>query len=391
MTSTSQTPGSFDFGLSAEQERRAVALHSASIVWDWLSQHVGGPNIFSAYPADLQLQFGAQMAAAGSGLAAYAQALRWPYRLALEGKSDLIKDWYLQSGMTVGTYSVAVYEGADAKWQALEALLDELFELPWLRKITKAEHARQCKKEGVVGLYAHWQPLFPAPRNLDALTRAYHRGLRSFMLTYNRMDNIGVGCTERCDAGLSNFGLDVVRLCNDIGMIVDTSHCGHMTTMDACKFSRRPVNANHTSAKALCDVARAKSDDALKAIADTGGIIGVVTVPFFLSKQRKPTIEVMLDHVEYIAGLVGWRHVSIGTDWPLQAPESVLEQTMRAEFLEHGFRPGDIDVTDRLIGFDDYRDLRNITRGLVKRGFSDEQVQGILGENALRVFGEVCG
>jgi membrane dipeptidase len=385
-------PASFDFGLSAEQERRAQSLHSESLVWDWLSQHVGGPNIFAAYPDDLRSEFRQLMAEAGSGMAAYAQAVRWPYRMALEGKSDLVKDWYFQSGMTVGTYSVPVYEAGDPKWPALEATQAEFFELPWLRKVTKADHARQCKKDGVIGLYAHWQPLSPAPRSIDALTQAYERGLRSFMLTYNRMDNIGVGCTERFDAGLSNYGIDVVKLCNDIGMIVDTSHCGHMTTMDACKFSKRPVNANHTCAKALSGVARAKNDDALKAIADTGGVIGVVTVPFFLTNRtRGATIEVVLDHVEYIAEFVGWRHVSIGTDWPLQAPMDALKQTMSAEFVEHGFKPDEIDVTDRLDGFDDYRDLPNITRGLVKRGFSDEQIKGILGENALRVFGEVCG
>jgi membrane dipeptidase len=293
--------------------------------------------------------------------------------------------------MTIGTYSVPVYETGDPKWLAIEAMFEELFSLPWLRKVTQVEHARQCKQDGVIGLYAHWQPITPAPRSLEAITQAYERGLRSFMLTYNRMDNIGVGCTERFDAGLSNFGIDVVRRCNEIGMIVDTSHCGHLTTMDACRFSKRPVNANHACAKALSGVARAKNDDALKAIADTGGVVGVVTVPFFLAKRRSSTIEVMLDHIEYIAQLVGWRHVSIGTDWPLQAPTDALEQTLHDEFIEHGFKPGEIDVTDRLDGFDDYRDLPNITRGLVKRGFSDEQVKGILGENALRVFGEVCG
>ena len=384
-------PATFDFGLSAEQERRAAALHTASIVWDWLSQHVGGPNIFTAYPANLQAEFRELMASAGSGMVAYGTAIRWPYRLALDGKSDLVKDWYFQSGMTVGTYSVAVYEGADPKWRALEAMMEELFALPWLRKVTRAEHARQCKKDGVIGLYAHWQPITPAPRSLRAITEAYDRGLRSFMLTYNRMDNIGVGCTERFDAGLSNYGIDVVRHCNEIGMIVDTSHCGHMTTMDACRFSKRPVNANHTCAKALSGTTRAKSDDALKAIADTGGVIGVVTVPFFLAKTRKSTIEATIDHIEYIADLVGWRHVSIGTDWPLQAPDDVLRQTLAGEFVEHGFQPGEIDVTDRLTGFDDYRDLGNITRGLVQRGFADDEIRGILGENALRVFGEVCG
>ena len=165
-------PGAFDFGLSADEERRAQTLHAESIVWDWLSQHVGGPNIFDAYPDELQSEFRALMAQAGSGMAAYANAVRWPYRVAIEGKSELVRDWYFQSGMTVGTYSVAVYESGDPKWPAIEAKQEEFFKLPWLRKVTKAEHARQCKKDCVIGLYAHWQPLNPAPRSLDALTQA---------------------------------------------------------------------------------------------------------------------------------------------------------------------------------------------------------------------------
>ena len=144
------------------------------------------------------------------------------------------------------------------------------------------------------------------------------------MLTYNRMDNIGIGCTERVDAGLSMFGIDVVKHCNDLGMIVDVSHCGHLTTMDACRHSKKPVNANHTAARSVYVHARGKSNEALRAIADTGGVIGVVAVPFFLSRADSPTIEHMFDHVDYIAGLVGWQHVAIGTDWPLQAPDCVL-------------------------------------------------------------------
>ena len=212
------------------------------------------------------------------------------------------------------------------------------------------------------------------------------------MLTYNRMDHIGVGCTERVDAGLSMFGLDVVKHCNELGMIVDVSHCGHLTTLDACRHSAKPVTANHTAARSLYPAARAKSNEALRAIADTGGVIGVVAVPFFLSGGTSPSIEHMLDHIDYIADLVGWRHVALGTDWPLQAPDEVLLTTLGTEISNIGFRAADrIDVTQRLVGFDDCRDLPNITRGLVKRGFDDEQIRGILGENALRVFEAVCG
>lgn len=188
------------------------------------------------------------------------------------------------------------------------------------------------------------------------------------------------------------FGVDVVRHCNSIGMIVDVSHCGHLTTLDACRHSQRPVNANHTAAKSIHPHARGKSNEALRAIADTGGVIGVVALPAFLTAERNPTIEHMLDHIDYISEVIGWRHVAIGTDWPLQAPEEIQLAVLSPANKAVGFRDQDrLDVTKRLTGFDDCRDLPNITRGLVKRGYSDEQIRGILGENALRVFEEVCG
>ena len=388
----SGAPGRFEFGLSAAQEERAARLHRDSIVFDWLSQHVGGPAIFEHYPADLRAEFEALMRDAGEGFPAYAKAIYWPYELSLQGRSDLIADWYRASGMSCGTYGVLVHDGKDPSGRAFAEQTARYAKLPWMRYVTTAQEIRQAKHDGVVAFYGHCQPVTPIPRDLKCIDEAYGRGLRSLMLTYNRMDHVGVGCTERVDAGLSMYGVDVVRHCNELGLLVDTSHCGHLTTMDACRHSKQPVNANHTTAKAICDVARGKSDEALKAVAATGGIIGVATVPFFLAKERRPSITVMLDHIDHIANLVGWRHVSLGTDWPLQVPDAVQQAVLGKAYMELGFRPEDrIEVTDRLAGFDDYRDLPNVTRGLVARGYSDEQISGILGGNALRVFEAVCG
>jgi membrane dipeptidase len=297
----------------------------------------------------------------------------------------------MASGLTCGTYGLEVHDGLDASTSRWEQRTLSYAELPWVRYVTSAAEIRDAKRDGVVAFYAHCQPVNPAPRNLKALDRAYEKGLRSFMLTYNRMDNIGTGCTERVDAGVSMFGVDVIKHCNEIGMIIDVSHCGYATTMDACRYSKKPVNANHTCARSVYVHARAKSNEALRAIAGTGGVIGVVAVPAFLSSDRRASIEHMLDHIDYISDLVGWAHVAVGSDWPMQAPDDVLNQTVVPEKKSMGFRDQDnIDATQRLVGFDDSRDLPNITRGLVKRGYTDEQIKGILGENALRVFKEVC-
>src|SRR5438128_10329582 len=100
----------------------------------------------------------------------------------------------------------------------------------------------------------------------------------------------------------------------------------------------------------------------------------------------------MLDHIDHIAQLVGWRHLAIGTDWPMAGPLSVQKRLLPSRFERNGFRgEHNIDVTARLEGYGDPRDLVNITRGLVARGYDDEQVRGILGENFLRVFAAVCG
>jgi membrane dipeptidase len=237
--------------------------------------------------------------------------------------------------------------------------------------------------------------MIPIARNLKTLDNAYERGLRSLMLTYNRMDHVGVGCMERVDGGLSMYGVDLVARCNELGIIVDTSHCGPLTTLDACRHSKKPVSANHTGARNLYDHPRCKSDDVLRAVADTGGIIGIFAVPHFLSPSGDSSIELMLDHIDYVSTLVGVEHVGIGTDWPMQAPDSVLLATFGnpAHIAQFASSPSKYrrDVTQRLIGFEDIRDLPNLTRGLVKRGYSDGEIRSILGENALRVFEANCG
>jgi membrane dipeptidase len=392
MSSNQHQGGGFDFGLSAAQEERAARVHRESIVVDLLSQHVGGSQIFDAYPQSLQSEFRARMAAPGNAWERMTEAEYWPYEMSRRGKSHLIRDWYLESGLTCGTYGIGVHDGHDPLSLKLDVVNEELSSLAWLRCVRTEKEIRQAKRDGVVALYAHWQPVSPLPRSLEAIDVAYTKGLRSLMLTYNRMDNVGVGCTERVDAGLSLFGVEVVEHCNRIGMLVDVSHCGHATTLDACRLSRQPVNANHSAARAVHDHARNKTDEALRAIAGTGGVVGVVTVPAFITSEPHPTIQSTLDHIDHIANLVGWQHVAIGTDWPLQVPQEILLRTFGTVTQAVGFRPQDrLDLTQMLDGFADARDLPNVTRGLVKRGYDDEAIRGILGENALRVFREVWG
>lgn len=183
-----------------------------------------------------------------------------------------------------------------------------------------------------------------------------------------------------------------IGLMNELGIIVDTGHCGRQTTLDACALSKKPVVASHTAARGVFDCDRGKSDEEMRRLADTGGVIGLVTNPQFLGPGRDVDMWTWLDHVDYIVNLVGWQHAAIGTDWPMPLPKSALQKAHARFVEESGWPVSDATIfTNNLVGFDDYRDLPNITRGLVKKGYSDEQIKGILGENFLRVFQEVCG
>lgn len=393
--SATQSPLLFKFGLSEAEEARACELHSTSIVFDMTSRYAGGA-IFAEYPEALKGRLQARLGAIEDKSEILATTIYWPFELSLSGQSDLIRDWLRAGGLTCGTYETTLHVPAGAtdalSWE-WEAKLAQLAQLPWLRIARSAADIRQAKAEDSVAIFVNCQPINFGPRDLHAFDRAHASGLRSFMLTYNRMDHIGVGCTERVDAGLSMYGLEVVERCNALGIIVDLSHCGEQTTLDACKYSQSPVTANHTLARSVHAHARGKSDAALQAIARTGGVIGVVGVPFFLTDAEAASIEHMLDHIDHIVGLVGWEHVALGTDWPWPVPPDVLAATVDADFnAKQGFRPQDrIDRSMQLRGLRDCRDLPNVTRGLVKRGYGDDQIRGILGENALRVFAAVCG
>lgn len=221
----------------------------------------------------------------------------------------------------------------------------------------------------------------------------YQLGVRLMHLTYNRRNFIGDGCAEPANGGLSALGRLLVAKLNETGIIVDVPHSGRQTTLDAAAVSTRPVMASHTGARALTDHIRFKTDEELKAIAGTGGLIGVLTLPSMLGPEAK--LPRLLDHVDYIAKLVGVKHVSIGTDITYQPPwPASLKGYPNARFRSSwwgnwtpenhpfGGRGGDEASAGSLA----WTNWPLYTVGLVMRGYSDEEIEKILGGNFLRVL-----
>jgi membrane dipeptidase len=391
MTSATHTAipsfGTFDFALSREAEARAHALHESSIVIDMLCQGPCGRRAFTATMEDEIKGFISR----ACGIAdAWNFVVELPIRHALAGTDGgTLERCWRDSGVTAGTRERDFTSLRDIL--AGLALAAAQFErLPWFVKATSADDIRAAKQSGKIAGFINSQDTVGFGTDLSLLEQARDLGLRMLQLTYNTANFVGSGCTERHDGGLTHFGVRLVSRANELGVVVDTGHCGPRTTLDACAVTRKPLVASHTSAKALFNVDRAKSDNEIRAVAETGGVVGVYAVPFFLSGDPEPTVESMLDHIDYITDLVGWQHVGIGTDWPLQMSEWALRHIAQPWSAAFGFRPEHrIDCTRSLIGFDDYRDFPNLTRGLVARRYSDDQIRGILGENFLRVLAEV--
>ena len=216
----------------------------------------------------------------------------------------------------------------------------------------------------------------------------FNLGVRMMHLTYNRRNLIGDGCAETANGGLSDFGRQVIKEMNRVGVIPDVAHSGQRTSLEAALCSEKPVVASHAVAGGLSSHYRAKSDEVIQAIKKTNGYVGVCAHSWFL--QGDMTIKAFLDHIEYIARTFGTDHVAIGTDHGLLLAPMTISEKMpegRPIWEQYWTNPGDVDGT---MTMDQYNSIAwtnwpLFTVGLVQRGFSDEEIRKIIGGNVLRV------
>ena len=267
-----------------------------------------------------------------------------------------------------------------AGWNAFIAGNDERL----MRVDSAADFARakRIKKIGVIlGLQNSGH--FRRPDDVDFF---YGQGQRVSQLTYNGRNLIGNGSTERRDDGLSDFGVAIVERMNKVGMAVDVSHCGDRTTMDAFEVSKRPVLITHSNCRALVPGhPRDKADDAIVAMAKSGGVMGITGVRMFVRDREPTTIEHVLDHFDHVAQLVGPEHLGVGSDIDLDGYDDMppeANKQLRAGYKgSYGFREK-IDIE----GLDHPKRMFDLTEGLIRRKYTDAQIEGILGGNFQRVL-----
>jgi len=206
---------------------------------------------------------------------------------------------------------------------------------------------------------------------------------------------LGDGCLEPGNAGLSSFGRAVVARMNELGMLVDLSHCGRRTTTDAISGSTTPVAVTHSGCAALADLPRNKTDEQLKLLADKGGVIGIYTMPF-LRMSGQPMLADFVRHIEHAVQVCGEEHVGVGSDnsiTPLDLTPAFRAE--HADFVRVRRRMGigapgeDENVFNYVPDLNTPRRMEQIADALSARGHTPARIEKILGQNWLRLFGEV--
>ena len=297
---------------------------------------------------------------------------------------------FKRSGITGFHNAYGVGGGADAYaqvlaymagWQGYAGRHPELFAL--VGTAADLDRAKQTGRAAVIMGVQNAQHF----RTAADVRTFYDLGQRCAQLTYNSQNMIGSGSTDRVDGGVSDFGVGIIKAMNDVGMLVDVSHSGDRTTLDAVALSTRPIAYTHSNCRAISGHPRTKTDEAIRALGKKGGVMGITGVRQFVSRTDPTNITHFVDHIDHVVKLVGVEHVGIGSDADLYGYDDMRPDQyakLKGAYKEsYAFRDK-IDVD----GFDHPQKVFDLTEELIRRRYSDANISAILGGNFRRLLGD---
>ena len=253
--------------------------------------------------------------------------------------------------------------------------------------VKSADDIRLAKQLGKVGVMFGAQNCSPIEDDIGMIEVMRELNLMIMQLTYNNQSLLACGCYEAEDSGVTRFGRQAIQEMNRVGMVVDMSHSGERSTLDAIEISQRPIVISHANPLSFHEAKRNKSDTVLKALGESGGLLGFSLYPFHLKNGSDCTLEDFCDMVASTADLMGVDHIGIGTDLCQDQPLSILEWMRNGRWskqMDYGEgSKSNADWPRPLSWFRDSRDFPNLTAGLLDRGFSPDEVAKIMGQNWL--------
>ncbi|MGH2378105.1 MAG: dipeptidase [Candidatus Limnocylindria bacterium] len=254
------------------------------------------------------------------------------------------------------------------------------------------EEIRAAKASGRIAFIPCLETATPIENEVDRLDVLYGLGIRSCGIAYSEANALGSGLREAHDAGLTEFGRQAVRRMDRLGIAIDLSHAGDRTSLDTIEASERPVFVTHAGARALWDTKRMKPDAVLRACAERGGVIGISAAAHTTLTEKHPlhSIESVMEHFEYVAGLVGMDHVAFGPDL-FFGDHVAYHRFFSAQFSTAASRGAkkfqEIEYVDGIENPSE--SFPNIVRWLVRHGYSDADIGKAIGGNVMRALAQV--
>ena len=244
------------------------------------------------------------------------------------------------------------------------------------------EKAKEQKKTAI---FFGFQNCSPIEDDINLIEKIHHLGCKFMQLTYNNQSLLATGCYEKIDSGVTNFGKEVIKEMNRVGIVIDMSHSAEKSTFDAIEISEKPIAITHANPLFWHKAIRNKSNDLLKTLAKSGGMIGLSLYPHHLKDRTNCNLENFCEMTAKTAELIGVKNIGIGSDLCLKQPDTVVEWMRNGTWTKsknYGEgsknKPG---FPKQPIWFEDARGFKNLENGLKKTGFNQEEVEGILGNN----------
>ncbi|MGB1298855.1 MAG: membrane dipeptidase [Psychrobium sp.] len=253
--------------------------------------------------------------------------------------------------------------------------------------VKSADDIRLAKSVGKVGIMFGAQNCSPIEDDIGMVSVMRELNMMIMQLTYNNQSLLATGCYESNDSGVTRFGRQVIQEMNRVGMVVDMSHSAERSTLEAIEISERPIVISHANPISFHDAKRNKSDTVLKALGNSGGLLGFSLYPFHLKNGPDCTLEDFCTMVADTADLMGIDQIGIGTDLCQNQPVSILEWMRNGRWskeMDYGEgSKSNADWPRPLSWFKDSRDFPNITQGLKQHGFNDADIAKVMGQNWL--------
>jgi microsomal dipeptidase-like Zn-dependent dipeptidase len=243
----------------------------------------------------------------------------------------------------------------------------------------------KANKENKTAIFFGFQNCSPIEDDISLVEKVYQLGCRFMQLTYNNQSLLATGCYEKVDSGVTNFGREVIREMNSVGLVVDMSHSAEKSTLDAIDLSEKPIAITHANPSFWHPAIRNKSSDLLKVLSDSGGMLGLSIYPHHLKDNSNCTLESFCEMIAKTAEIMDISKIGIGSDLCLDHPDTVVEWMRNGSWSKSkNFGEGSKNkpgFPKQPEWFLDARGFLNIEKGLKKIGFSDTETHGILGNN----------